>query len=81
MVAWAHQAFGAPAALEEGGAWDYALHGSEERTAPLDLQWDAAQGQLRAEPTAAAGEPRRTLALTFSCTPALVDEFRRALLG
>lgn len=79
VLAWARAGFGPPAALEEGGAWDYALHGSEERTTALELHWDPAQAGLVVQPGATATEPRRTLGLTLSCSAAAADAFRHAL--
>ena len=81
VLSWAHAEFGAPAALDEGGGWDFALQGSEERAAPLELHWEPSGAGLQAQVGAGTAEPRRTLGLTLSCVPALADAFRRALLA
>lgn len=81
VLAWAQREFGPPAALEEGGGWDYALHGSEERALPLELHWTAGQASLQMKTGAAVGEPRMTLGLTLSCSAEFAAAFRQALLG
>jgi hypothetical protein len=77
VLAWAHEAFGPPQALDEGGEWDLELQGVRELATPLDVRWTpgAATLELRA---GAAGAPRVTLSLTLSGTPAFCDAFRQA---
>lgn len=79
VLAWAQAEFGPPASVEEGGDWDFALHGSEEHSTALELRWDPAQALVLAQRSGESGEPRRTLALTISCSAGLADAFRQAL--
>ena len=77
VLAWAGRQFGPPAAPDEGGEWDYALHGVREVATPLDVRWRPGAAQLEL----AAGEadpPRVTLTLTLSGSEAFCAAFREA---
>jgi hypothetical protein len=50
---------------EEGGLWQYDLQGSQEVSAPLDLTFDLAHGQLRSSAGTPA-PPRTTITFTIS---------------
>lgn len=77
VLAWAERGFGPPAAPDEGGEWDFALHGVREIATPLDVGWRPGATQLALQP----GEPdppRVTLTLTVSGTEAFCAAFRDA---
>lgn len=75
VLQWAHAEFGAPAPLDDGGAWDCELQGVQEVATALDVRFDAAARRLRMQPRDAA-PPRTTLTLTLTGTPAFCDAFR-----
>lgn len=78
VLAWAHREFpGARGALEDGGQWDCELQGVRETPTPLRLRYDDATGQLRAD-EGTPGQPRITLSLTLSGTPAFCEALREA---
>lgn len=78
VLAWAQREFpGTRGALEDGGQWDCELQGVRETPTPLDLRYDEATGRLRAS-EGAPGQPRITLSLTVSGTPAFCDALREA---
>jgi hypothetical protein len=77
VLQWAHLEFGAPAPLEDGGAWDYALQGVQEIATALDLSVDTAAGRLQWQPRDPA-PPRITFTLTLTGTPAFCEAFRAA---
>jgi hypothetical protein len=75
VLDWAHDRFGAPRPLEEGGEWDYALQGTRELATALDVRHVPGALQLSDTGTATA---RVTLSLTLGGTPAFCDALRRA---
>ena len=78
VLAWAHGEFpGACGPLEDGGQWDCELQAVSETPRPLDLRYDEATGVLRVA-DGAPGQPRITLSLTLSGTPAFCDALREA---
>ncbi len=78
VLAWAHCEFpGARGALEEGGQWDFELQGVREVPTPLDLRFDEGTGQVKAS-QGTPGQPRLTLSLTLSGTPAFCAALREA---
>ena len=75
LLGWAHRAFaGRRGPIEEGGDWDYDLHGMQEMTAPEALHYDAATRQLSVE-AGPPGKSRHTLTLSLSGTPAFCEAF------
>ena len=77
VLDWAVRAFGAPAAVDEGGEWDYALHGVRESSTPLVVVY--APGARELQLRAGADDPARmTLTLTLSGTEAFCASFRQA---
>lgn len=76
VLDWAHAQFGAPGALEEGGEWDCELQGVRELATPLQVRWRPGAG-LELQP-GRAGEPRVTLSLTLTGTPAFCAALRDA---
>ncbi|WP_203561343.1 hypothetical protein [Ideonella livida] len=79
LLAWLHRCYGdrqGPA--EDGGLWDFDLHGLVERSAPQEIRFDGARGELR---LAAAGSEtvRHTLTLSLSLDPAVADRLAEAL--
>lgn len=79
LLAWAHGLFGEPGALEDGAAWDFALHGVQESSTSLELSFDAGRAAIEVETGAAATEARMTLSLTLSCSETVADAVREAL--
>lgn len=77
VLDWAHAAFGPAAAIEDGGEWDYALHGVREVATPLQVHYRAGADRLALEP-GAADPPRVTLTLTLTGTPAFCAALREA---
>ncbi len=78
VLAWALGEFpGGRGPLEEGGQWDCELQGLREVPTPLALRADDATGQVRVT-EGAPGQPRLTLSLTLSGTPAFCDALREA---
>jgi len=77
VLAWAERQFGAPAAPDEGGTWDYALHGVREVATALDVNWRPGAPQLEVRP-GEAEPPRVTLTLTLTGTEPFCAAFREA---
>lgn len=75
VLAWAESVFGAPAPLEEGGAWDYELQGVQEVATPLDVRVDLSSSKVALQP-GKAGAPRVTLSLTLTGSEDFCDAFR-----
>jgi hypothetical protein len=73
VLAWARDAFGAPAPLEEGGEWDCELQGVQEVATTLEVRWD---GQALDLQPRATGAPRVTLSVTLTGTAAFAAAFR-----
>ena len=66
VLAWAHQHWpDACGPLEDGGLWQYDLHGVQEVSTPLSLDFDPAVGALRSTAGPAA-VLRTTLTLSIS---------------
>jgi hypothetical protein len=65
VLAWVSGQFGAPAPLEEGGAWDYELQGLQEVETPLAVRVDLGANKLSLQPGQPA-PPRVTLSLTLT---------------
>ena len=66
VLAWAQQHWpDACAPIEEGGVWHYDLHGVQEVSTPLLLDFDETSGQLRTA-TGNPAAPRTTITLTIS---------------
>ena len=77
VLEWAGRSFGAAAPLDDGGEWDYALHGVREVATPLAVRWLPGATRLQMEP-GAADPPRVTLTLTLSGSESFCDAFRSA---
>ena len=77
VLAWAERQFGPPAPSDEGGEWDYALHGVREIATPVDVRWRPGAAQLDFTP-GEADPPRVTLTLTLTGTEAFCAAFREA---
>lgn len=77
VLAWAERQFGPPASPDEGGEWDYALHGVREIATPLDVRWRPGAAQLELTPGGAEA-PRVTLTLTLTGTESFCAAFREA---
>jgi hypothetical protein len=77
VLQWAQREFGAHAPVDDGGAWDYELHGVQEVATALDVRFDAQGARLHLQPRAAAA-PRITLTLTLTGTAAFCEAFRAA---
>lgn len=77
MLDWAHAAFGPAAAIEDGGEWDYALHGVREVATPLRVRYRPGADGLALEP-GTTDPPRVTLTLTLTGTPAFCAALRDA---
>lgn len=78
VLQWAQQAFPqARAPLEDGGEWDYALHGVEEVATALEARVEPDAGRLTLE-RRGSGPPRVTLSLTLSGTPDFCAALRAA---
>ena len=75
VLQWAHREFGAPAPLDDGGAWDCELQAVQEVATALDVRFDAPARRLRMQPRDAA-PPRITLTLTLTGTAAFCEAFR-----
>ena len=76
VLAWAHQAFGAPAPLDEDGEWDLDLAASVETSLAQRLAFDGDTGRLTMSP-GAAGMPRHVWSLSLTGTPAFCDALRQ----
>ena len=77
VLDWAERRFGPAAALDEGGEWDYALHGVREIATPLDVRYVPGAAQLELH-EAHDDPPRITLTLTVSGSAAFCSAFRAA---
>ncbi|GAB3645633.1 hypothetical protein [Ramlibacter alkalitolerans] len=76
VLDWAHAQFGAPGPLDEGAAWDCELQGVREVATTLAVRYRSGTGlELHA---GAAGEPRVTLSVTLTGTPAFCAALREA---
>ncbi|GAB3772305.1 hypothetical protein GCM10028796_42690 [Ramlibacter monticola] len=74
LLEWSQAQFGAPGALDDGAEWDYELQGVRELATTLQVRFRPGAGlDLRPGPT---GEPRVTLSLTLTGTPAFCDALR-----
>lgn len=63
VLRWAHAVFGPPAALEDGGEWDFDLQAADEADRPVTVGYDPASGEVD---LAAAGTAARvTVTLTL----------------
>jgi hypothetical protein len=80
VLAWAHERFGAPAPLEEGGEWDCELAGVRELATPLTLAYLERSDTLELR-DAGAGSTRVTLTLTLTGTAAFCAAFDAAFAG
>jgi hypothetical protein len=76
VLDWAHAQFGAPGALEEGAEWDCELQGVREVATTLDVRHRCGAG-LELHP-GVTGEPRVTLSVTLTGTPAFCAALREA---
>jgi hypothetical protein len=76
VLDWADAQFGAPQPLDEGGDWDCELQGMHEVATPLEVRHRRGSG-LDLQP-GTPGEPRVTLSLTLTGTPAFCEAFRQA---
>lgn len=75
VLGWARDTFGAPAAPDEGGDWDYALHAVRETSTRMTVEVTAHELRLRA---GADDPPRITLTFTLTGSDAFCAEFRHA---
>lgn len=78
VLRWAHAGFGPPAALDEGGEWDFDLQAVAEPDRTLDVRYDAATEQV--EIGAQGAGVRVTLTLTLGGTPAFCDACRETFV-
>lgn len=79
VLDWAFSAFpGQRAPLEDGGEWDYLLHGQQEWTAPESLDYDEVTRRFSRQ-SGTAGAPRHTLTLSISGSAQFCEAFRRAV--
>jgi hypothetical protein len=76
VLRWAHQAFGAPAAIDESGEWDFELQALAEPDTPLEIAFDAERGEVLLAD--AAGDARCTLTLTLGGSPAFCAALRES---
>ncbi len=68
VLDWAYTTFGGQRGpVEEGGDWDYDLHGQQEFTAPETIAYNAATRRFTVQP-GPPGKPRHTVTLTLSGT-------------
>jgi hypothetical protein len=73
---WAYQTFGGQRGpVEEGGDWDYDLHGQQEFTAPETIGYNEATRRFTVQ-LGPPGKPRHTITLTLSGTEAFCAAFR-----
>ena len=77
VLDWAERSFGPAAPLEEGGEWDFALHGVREVATPLAVRYVPGAGRLQLE-AGVPDAPRLTLTLTVSGGEAFCAAFREA---
>lgn len=78
VLRWAHAGFGPPAAMDDGGEWDFNLQVVAEPDRPLAVRYDAAKGQVELGSCGAAA--RVTLTLTLGGTPAFCSACREAFV-
>ncbi len=76
VVGWAHGAFGPPAALDDGGEWDYELQALAEPDRPLAIAFDPERGQVVLSDAAVGA--RRTVTLTVGGTPVFCAALRES---
>jgi hypothetical protein len=76
ILDWAHAAFGPPGPLDEGSEWDCELQGVQETATPLEVRHRPGEG-VTLQP-GRTGEPRVTLSLTLTGTPAFCAGLREA---
>jgi hypothetical protein len=75
VLDWAFNTFpGQRGPVDEGGDWDYDLHGQQEFTVPEAIDYDEGRGRFTVRP-GAPGKPRHTVTLTLGGT----EEFCAAL--
>lgn len=77
VLDWAERRFGPAAALDEGGEWDYALHGVRETATPLAVRYAPGAARLELQP-GEADPPRVTLTLTLTGTEDFCSALREA---
>lgn len=77
VLDWAERQFGPAAPLEEGGTWDYALHGVREVATPLAVRYVPGAARLDFEPGDPEA-PRVTLTLTLTGTEDFCAALRAA---
>lgn len=76
VLDWAHAHFGPPGPFDDGSEWDCELQGVREVATTLAVRHRPGAGiELRA---GATGEPRVTLSITVTGTPAFCDALRAA---
>ena len=81
VLDWAHTAFpGMRAPLDDGGEWDFYLHGQQEWTATEEIHYDAQSRELHVQ-LGPQGLPRHTLTLSLSGTAQFCDAFRQQFLS
>jgi hypothetical protein len=78
VLGWADASFGPAQPLDDGGEWDFELQGVREVATTLAVQWQPGADALQLQ-AGATGEPRVTLSLTLTGTPAFCDAFRQAI--
>lgn len=77
VLAWAHEAFGPPRPVEDGGDWDCELQGVQDHTTQLGFSYDLEARRMELTPLGPA-VPRITLSLTLSGAPEFGKAFREA---
>ncbi|MEH3086111.1 MAG: hypothetical protein PGN26_06155 [Xylophilus ampelinus] len=76
VLGWAHAAFPAGRGpVEDGGTWDYDLHGMCEIPVPESLDYDESAGRIAVRP-GAPGRPRHTASLSIGGSPAFCEALR-----
>ena len=75
VLGWAYREFGAPAAEEDQGEWDYQLQAVGETDVPLEVSYDFERARVSMPPEFRG---RATLTLTISGSSALGEAFRKA---
>ncbi|MDP3702338.1 MAG: hypothetical protein Q8R72_15685 [Hylemonella sp.] len=77
VLDWAFAAFpGQRAPMEEGGEWDYLLHGQQEWTAPESLIYDEVARRFSRQ-LGTTGAPRHMLTISISGSAQFCEAFRR----
>ena len=77
ILGWAHQRFGAPRPLEDGGEWDCELQAVQEISTPMKIDYDVGARRMDLAPVG-AGMPRISLSVTLSGTPEFGSALRQA---